>query len=87
MKIRLALGVPIIVVIIICFGYLNRYEYFKVGRGDGIEWEVRTNRYTNETDVLGNRGWYVAQTSEEWRVLHWNRTHPTYFTPDGSESK
>ena len=76
MKTRIATGILIIAAIAFVTGYLTRYEYFKIGRGDGIEWELRTNRYTNETDALDNRGWHVAQTSEEWKVLHWNRTHP-----------
>ena len=57
--------------------YWNRYEYFKIGRGDGIQIEFRTNRYTNETDALDNHGWRVTQTSKEWADLHWSRTHPT----------
>jgi hypothetical protein len=63
-------------VILVAIGYLTRYEYFKIGRGEGIEVEFRTNRYTNETDALSNQGWYVVQTSKEWADSHWNRTHP-----------
>jgi hypothetical protein len=61
--------------ILFIVAYLNRYEYFKEGRGDGVEWVIRTNRYTNETDMLSNGGWHVMQTSEEWAAHHWNRTH------------
>jgi hypothetical protein len=87
MKIRTILSVLIIGLIVGSTAYLTRYEYFKIALGDGIEIELRTNRYTDETDALGNRGWRVVQTSEEWNTLHWNRSHPTYFTPDGSEAK
>ena len=87
MKRRITFGILLIVAIVVTVGYLKRYEYFKIGRGDGIEIEFRTNRYTNETDALSNRGWYVAQTAKEWTVLHWNRTHPTDLAPEGSESK
>jgi hypothetical protein len=70
------LGILIILVSLGITGYLTRYEYFKIGRGDGIEMEFRTNRYTNETDALDNRGWRIVQTSKEWADLHWNRIHP-----------
>jgi len=81
------IAVGLFVVILSCVGYLDRYEYFKVDRGEGIEWEFRTNRYTNETDVLNNRGWYVVQTSKEWADLHWNKTHPIDFLPAPEELK
>ena len=84
---RPVLGISVILVALGVTAYLTRYEYFKISPGDGIELELRTNRYTNETDMLNNRGWGVVQTSEEWETRHWNRTHPAYFTPDGSESK
>jgi hypothetical protein len=76
MKLRILVAILIVAAIVIVAGYLNRYQYFKIGRGDGIDWEVRTNRFTNETDALGTHGWFVIQTSEEWKVLHWDRTHP-----------
>jgi len=59
--------------------YLNRYKYFRIGRGDGIELEFRTNRFTNETDALDNHGWRVVQTPDDWRTLHWNATHPPHI--------
>lgn len=83
MKKVVILGV-LIIGFVVTVGYLNRYEYFKIGRGDGIEMELRTNRYTNETDALDNRGWHVVQTSKEWTDLHWNRTHPTVFDSLGN---
>ena len=77
MKKATVLSILVIAIVAATAGYLSRYEYFKIGRGDGIELEFRTNRYTNETDALDNRGWRVVQTSKEWSDLHWNRTHPT----------
>jgi hypothetical protein len=76
-RIVIAVGVLTVSAVLLYIVYLNRYEYFKIGSGDGIEWELRTNRYTNETDILTREGWRVAQTSKEWDDLHWNRTHPT----------
>jgi hypothetical protein len=38
--------------------------------------EFRTNRFTNETDALGNSGWVVVQTSKQWTDKHWDKTHP-----------
>ena len=90
MKIRTILGVSIVALVLFGVAYLNRYEYFKLSRGEGVEMEFRTNRYTNETDVLGNHGWYVAQTSQEWADHHWTRTHPIPEPaplPDGAETK
>jgi len=55
--------------------YLNRYKYFRLERGDGIQSGFRTNRFTNETDMLGNSGWHVVQTPEQWRTSHWGATH------------
>jgi hypothetical protein len=80
MKRPIVFSVLIIATILICVGYLSRYQYFKIGRGDGIELEFRTNRYTNETDALDNHGWRVVQTSKEWAEHHWNRTHPIDLT-------
>ena len=68
----------VFVVILFGIGYLERYEYFKLAMGDGIELELRTNRYTNETDRLNGHGWNVVQTSDFWNDLHWNETHPPH---------
>lgn len=87
MKKRIVLGLLVIGVAMGAAGYWDRYEYFKIGRGEGIESEFRTNRYTNETDALGNHGWFVVQTSKEWSDLHWNRTHPTVPLPVPEELK
>lgn len=75
MKRQIVLGV-LAVVVLVGLGWLNRYEYFKVGRGDGIQLEFRTNRYTDETDILRNDGWDIVQISAQWTNLHWNKTHP-----------
>jgi hypothetical protein len=76
MKIRIVLlGILVVLAGVGC--YLTRYEYFKLGRGDGIDWEFRTNRYTNETDALSGSGWMVVQTSKEWADKHWYRTRPS----------
>lgn len=75
MKRQIMLGI-LVLVVLIGVGYLTRYEYFKLGRGDGIEMEFRTNRFTDETDALFNDGWHVVQTSKQWADHHWNRTHP-----------
>lgn len=71
----------VFVLSLISVGYLTRYEYFKVGRGEGLEAMFRTNRYTNETDMLRNDGWNVVQTSKQWADLHWNKTHPIDSLP------
>lgn len=76
MKKSIALTLLAIGTVLLSVAYFCRYEYFKLGRGDGAEIEFRTNRYTNETDALGNTGWRVVQTSAEWADHHWNRTHP-----------
>jgi hypothetical protein len=75
MKGRMIVGI-LIVVALVGVGYLNRYEYFKLGRGEGSQVELRTNRFTNETDGLSNSGWHVVQTSQQWADEHWNKTHP-----------
>jgi hypothetical protein len=67
------------IAVVIAFGYFTRYEYFKVKRGDA-EYVFRTNRYTNETDVLGN-GWVVVQTPQQWADLHRNKIHPVELPP------
>src|ERR1700690_556118 len=66
----------VVVLFVIIVAYFTRYEYFKVGRGEGLDVVLRTNRYTNETDLLTNRGWDVVQTPKQWADLHWNKTHP-----------
>jgi hypothetical protein len=66
----------LILVVLLCVAYLDRYEYFKLGHGDGVEFEVRTNRFTDETDVLSVAGWRVVQTPKQWADEHWNKTHP-----------
>jgi hypothetical protein len=77
----------LIVAVLFCVGYLTRYDYFKIGRGDGVEMEFRTNRYTNETDALDNHGWHVVQTGKEWSDLHWSKTHPIEPLPAPVEVK
>lgn len=83
MRARLILGCLALGAISFSVAYLTRYEYFRIGRGDGIQLEFRTNRYTNETDVLNNTGWRVVQTSAEWTEHHWNRTHPDVLPAPG----
>jgi hypothetical protein len=55
-------------VIVSCAVYLTRYEYFseKIGENEVM---FRTNRWTNETDMLTIRGWHVSQTSRDWKVI------------------
>ena len=36
--------------------YLTRYEYFSLALSDGVRIALRTNRWTNETDLLGAGG-------------------------------
>ena len=81
MKRQIFLG-TLMIVVLVGVGYLTRYEYFKVGRGDGIDLQFRTNRYTNETDALYNGGWEVIQTPKQWADLHWNKTHPIDPLPE-----
>ena len=58
---------------IVCgIGYLTRFEYFKNPAGA----TVRTNRWTEETDVLYNGGWRVLQTHEQWAIEQWMENHP-----------
>jgi hypothetical protein len=77
----MAFFVVVVVLFFISVGYFTRYVYFKVGRGEGLNAVLRTNRYTNETDMLTNRGWEVVQTSKQWADLHWNKTHPIDSLP------
>src|SRR6185437_1150020 len=52
-------------------GWLLRYTYFKVD-----EFNYRTNRWTDETDVLTRRGWHVVQTRRKLSTDEWMEDHP-----------
>jgi hypothetical protein len=71
----------LIVAVLAGVAYLDRYEYFKLGHGEGVEFEFRTNRFTDETDALDSGGWHVIQTPKQWDDLHWNKLHPSPFQP------
>ncbi|HEY6464760.1 MAG TPA: hypothetical protein VIY69_02135 [Candidatus Acidoferrales bacterium] len=67
---------------IVCgVGYLTRFEYFKNPAGA----TVRTNRWTEETDVLSDGGWRVVQTHEQWVTDQWMGNHPGEIPPEAKQ--
>jgi len=58
-------------------GYITRFEYFK----NPVGATLRTNRWTDETDVLSNGGWRVLQTHEQWATEQWMENHPGGIPP------
>ena len=57
-------------VVLAVFAYLDRYQYFKINNSNGYTLLVRTNRWTDETDVFGSRGWQEVQTPTDWKYEH-----------------
>jgi hypothetical protein len=56
--------------------YMNRFRYFKIGGGEGVERPLRTNVFSNETDMLTANGWKVVQSPRDWKWEHFIKTAP-----------
>lgn len=65
-------------IIVFGIGYFTRYQYFKTSAG----YTVRTNRWTEETDVLSSGGWRVVQTHEQFAIDRWMEKHPGEIPED-----
>lgn len=78
MKRQIIAGILILAALAGLGCWWNRYTYFKLGSGEGVQFEYRTNRFTNETDALGRNGWRVIQTSKQWDWYKYQPVNPEH---------